>query len=372
MTKRLPIKVALLCIAAVFTLTMVANAFKLPPVKRTTMAPKPAGFKVEWKDGVLQPLPDGFPKRAITIVNVDDPGTRDGIYARLYQQVLKGISPVDILVTDEPAPSFGNFYRMKELTSRVGGVQGYYPQVITTFGMVTDPLAEPIVEELGIGIDDLKMIFTNEFHPYVIVQRKDAPWGISFEGLMAYAKKNPGKLKYLSNEVGSGHDILGEWIMKHFGFRKYIKKIPMGSLQEIGSTLGAGEGDFGIQSPDWALSFWQAGKNDLIASTGSAVPPPWDKTGAVTLESLGFPKLPVGTVMSLGVAKDVPNSHVWWLYELFKAGAKTAPFQARTKQIPGCTIKFYDPPAANELKYQLYEYAEPVLRSIGMHIEDQK
>ena len=117
MTKRLPFKLALLCIATVFTLTMVSTVSALPPVKGDTMAPKPAGFKVEWKNGVLQPLPDGFPNRAITLVNVDDPGTRDGIYARLYQQVLKKMSPVDILVTDEPVPSFGNFYRMKELTA---------------------------------------------------------------------------------------------------------------------------------------------------------------------------------------------------------------------------------------------------------------
>ena len=94
MSKRLIFKLALLCFAAVFALTTVSFAFqKLPPVKRTTMAPMPAGFKVEWKDGVLQPLPDGFPNRAITIVNVDDPGTRDGIYSALpagFEKILTG------------------------------------------------------------------------------------------------------------------------------------------------------------------------------------------------------------------------------------------------------------------------------------------
>jgi tripartite-type tricarboxylate transporter receptor subunit TctC len=304
---------------------------------------------------------------------VDDPGTRDGIYARTFQQVLKKISPVDILVTDEPAPSFGNFYRMKELTARPGGVQGYYPQVVTTFGMISDPLCEPITEELGLTIDDLKMVITTEVHPYVVIQRKDAPWGVSFTGLIEYIKKNPGKLRYLSNEVGSGHDILGEWIWKHFGIRDKIKKIPMGSLQEIGSTLGAGEGDFGVQSPDWALSFWQAGKNDFVATSGPKVPPPWDKEGkAVTLRSLGFPDVTVGSIMSFGVSAIVPDDHVWWLYEMFSAASKEAPVLAREKQIPGCIMEHHDPPSANELKYQLYEFAEPVIRSIGLHIEQQK
>ena len=57
----------------------------------------------EFVKGVLQPLADGFPKRAITFVVADDPGSRDGIYARTLQQALKGISPVPILVSDEPA-----------------------------------------------------------------------------------------------------------------------------------------------------------------------------------------------------------------------------------------------------------------------------
>jgi hypothetical protein len=39
----------------------------------------------------------------------------------------KKISPVSILVTDEPVPSFGNFYRMKELTARPSGQIHLFP-----------------------------------------------------------------------------------------------------------------------------------------------------------------------------------------------------------------------------------------------------
>ena len=37
------------------------------------------------KNGVLQPLADGFPKRKITIVVVDDPGSSDDVYAKAFQ-----------------------------------------------------------------------------------------------------------------------------------------------------------------------------------------------------------------------------------------------------------------------------------------------
>jgi len=74
----------------------------------------------EFVKGILQPLADGFPKRPIMLINVDDPGTRDGIYARTFQQALKSISPVPILVSDEPAPNFGTFFKLKEVLKREG------------------------------------------------------------------------------------------------------------------------------------------------------------------------------------------------------------------------------------------------------------
>ena len=55
----------------------------------------------EFVKGVLQPLADGFPNKPITIIVVDEPGSRDGIYARTMQEACRGISPVDILVSDE-------------------------------------------------------------------------------------------------------------------------------------------------------------------------------------------------------------------------------------------------------------------------------
>ena len=52
----------------------------------------------EFVKGVLQPLKDGFPNRPITLINADEAGSNDGIYGRVLQAALKGISPVDIIV----------------------------------------------------------------------------------------------------------------------------------------------------------------------------------------------------------------------------------------------------------------------------------
>src|SRR5260370_26761411 len=57
-----------------------------------------------YEDGVLQPLPDGFPNQPITLLNPDSPGHDDGLYARSIQSALEDISPVSIQVRDESYP----------------------------------------------------------------------------------------------------------------------------------------------------------------------------------------------------------------------------------------------------------------------------
>ena len=79
----------------------------------------------EFVNGVLQPLADGFPSQPITLVNIDDAGSSGGVYARQIQAALKGISPVDILVSDEPSSSWGLWVKLKEMPTRRGGSDGY-------------------------------------------------------------------------------------------------------------------------------------------------------------------------------------------------------------------------------------------------------
>ena len=118
-----------------------------------------------FENGKLLPLADGFPDRPITLVNVDDPGTRDGIYARSLQEALRDISPGEVLVSDEPAPSFGTFYAVQDIQDREGGNDGYYLIILTIPGSSADILVEPVTEETGLTLDDLNLVVGTERIP---------------------------------------------------------------------------------------------------------------------------------------------------------------------------------------------------------------
>jgi tripartite-type tricarboxylate transporter receptor subunit TctC len=320
---------------------------------------------------VMKPLADGFPKRAITIVVVDDPGSRDDLYAKSLQQALVGISPVPVVVADEPVASGGNFDKMKELISRAGGNEGYFPMVISSFGPASDVLVSPIKKDLDMDLDDMNIVIRTEVQEKILVQRKGAPYGPTFAGMMKWGKENPGKLRYISREVGSGFDIYMEMILADLGVK--VEKIPGGSHDSIVATVGAGQGDFALTTAQAAKTSWEAGKVFVSMVTGSKVTPPWDKDpNCVSSDKAGLRKITMGTIMGLAVTKHVPKEHVNWLYQLFKAATATDIYKNREKMIPATTIEVWGPEQANKEARDLRDMADPIVRALGMHWEQQK
>jgi tripartite-type tricarboxylate transporter receptor subunit TctC len=319
----------------------------------------------------LKPLADGFPNKPLTIVIADDPGTREGVYAVNMQAALAEVSPVEVLVSNEPGPTFGTWFTIGDVEGREGGKDGYYLVGMTIPGMVADLPVEPITKETGLTIDDMNPVIVTETIPYVGVQRKNAPWGSTFAEMVKYAKENPGKITYISNQVGSGNDIAMEWIGMQLGIK--FNKIPAESTEAQAAAMGAGEGDWALTQAPAALQLVQSDKVDVTFVTGKVVPAMWaDNKNIVTGEQVGLPPAPFGIMQGFLVPKEVPDEHREWLFQLIKAAAETDTYKQREKTVPGLTVKVMNHDEANEAKMQIFNYVEPVVRELGMHIDQQK
>ncbi len=319
----------------------------------------------------LAPLADGFPNRPLTIVIADDPGTREGVYAVNMQAALAEVSPVEVVVSNEPGPTFGTWFTIGDVETREGGKDGYYLVGMTIPGMTADLAVEPITKETGLTVEDMNPVIVTETIPYVGVQRKNAPWGKTFAEMVAYAKANPGKITYISNQVGSGNDIAMEWIGQQLGIK--FNKIPAESTEAQAAAMGAGEGDWALTQAPAALQLVQSDKVDVTFVTGSVVPAMWkDNTNIVTGEQVGLPKAPFGIMQGFLVPKEVPVEHREWLFQLFKAAAETDTYKNREKTTPGLTVRIMNHEEANEAKMQIFNYVDPVVRELGMHIDQQK
>jgi tripartite-type tricarboxylate transporter receptor subunit TctC len=222
---------------------------------------------------------------------------------------------------------------MKDLLKREGAKEGYYPLLYSAGGTTTDLIAEPIEKELGLNLSDVNMISLMETYPYMLFQRNPAPWGATLAGLVKYVKENPGKLKYISLEVGSMNDIVCEYMLSVLGIKDF-KKIPQGTHGEVAAVVGSGEGDIGNEFGEIIMPHFQGGRAAVILIGGEIVPPPWDKdpnvltTQAANKLGFNFP-VPFPFTGSRGwtAPKGTPQSHVDWLYKLIKATAATPAFK---------------------------------------------
>ena len=330
-------------------------------------------WEPEYVDGVLQPLPDGFPNQEITIVSVDEPGSRDGVYARTLDSALEGISPVDIRVSDEPEAVAGTVSTLADTLTREGGEEGYFPVITSVQGTAGDWHAIPLEEEFGLGLEDVNFFIVTETHPWIIVQRTDAPWGVGFEAMVEYARENPGEVEYLVGDPGGGSNIMFQWLINGLGIE--VQQTPAGDREAATAAVAAGEGDITITQPGVAQ---QAGDRlHVIYATTAEVPDDYaDEEGIVSANDLDefseeLDQTAWGSFQGMMLPAVVPDCHDAWLHELFRRATEEPAYQEREEQINAMQIDLYTSEEAQEIARTGYELMEPIVRDMGLHHEQQ-
>jgi tripartite-type tricarboxylate transporter receptor subunit TctC len=319
----------------------------------------------EFTDGVLQPLPDGFPEDPLVLVNADEASHDDGLYARAMQQSLEAVSPVAVEVEDLALPQFGTWAALQYMADQPGGTDGYYAQVSAVTGAALDLLTEPIEEEFGMTLDDIEPIIATELTPFVVVTRSDAPWQ-TYDEMVQYAKDNPEELRYVAS-TGSRLDITMQRIMREGDWT--ATTIPMGSSSEAATVVAAGEGDFTMLTPSVARAHEEAGKARVILVTSNEEEAPDQWSDATTTHAIGFPDEPWGSIRGFVVGAEVPELHRQWLFEAFRAATEQTAHQERIESVPGAESIVLDGAELKEGMEQAVESSEPILEELGLLVE---
>lgn len=320
-----------------------------------------------FKDGKLLPLKDGFPKSPLSIVVVDEAGSDDGIYGRQVQEAAATISPVDIKVLDRPefGSTYGAWEALDWIADQRGGAEGYMMAVVTLPGSTIDLLATPVAADLGVNMESLNTVAITESVPYVIVTRAGAPWGDSFEQMLAYAKEHPGEVKYISRGPGAGPDLAMNNYADLAGVE--FNTSVGGSHSEINTAIGAGAGDIAVTLPGAASPFIQDGKVVLLTCTGNTNPcaANWGKAQPNAASVVSIDNDPWGSNRGLVAAQDIPESHRLWLEALVNAATENPDFVKARTSIPGVGVVHLDKAGALDLQKTAYESAYDILDRLG-------
>jgi tripartite-type tricarboxylate transporter receptor subunit TctC len=321
------------------------------------------GWTPEYVDGVLQPLPDGFPSEPLVLVNPDEPGHDDGLYARAMQSALESISPVPVEVQDQSYPTFGTWAGIQYIQDQPDGPEGYYAQVAAFVGSALDTLTEPIEDEFGMGLDDINPVIATELTPFVMVARADGPWQ-SYQELVDAATAQPGELRYMAAS-GSQLDIAMQRLMSEGGWT--ADTIPNASSTDAATAVAAGEGDFTMLTPSVARTHQEAGTVRVLLVISPNEQPPAGYEGAVTTAGIGLPDEPWGSQRGWMVAPETPQAHKDWLFELFRAGSEQPQMQERLDALPGSELVTLEPDEIRKMMEDGLAFSEPIIRDLGLH-----
>lgn len=324
-----------------------------------------AAGELEWVDGVLQELPDGFPNQPITLVVVDDAGSDDGIYARHLQSALADRSPVRINIADRPdlGSAFGTFEAIRAVADEPGGTEGYVLVVGTQTGTVLDLIQTPVSEELDVSLEDANWVNNNERVPWIIVGRADAPWGDSFEDMISYCQENPGEVTYVSR--GPGASVGTAFLQYMTSADCEVNEVVGGSAEEIAIAVAAGEGDVAISVVGVTIPLIEDGRLVPLACTGNENPCPgdWETEVPTAASVVGIDDDPWGSTRGLVMPREVPDEHRAWLYELFRAAPESEEYEENRSQLPGLTILDLDHEEAMEVSRNILEFGWPILEA---------
>jgi len=169
---------------------------------------------------------------------------------------------------------------------------------------------------------------TQDFTPIIrygdyihgITVKADAPWK-NVKELVAYAKANPGKLKYSSPGTGSSHHL----VVEALGIKEGIKwtHIPYKGGHEATTALLGGHVDFETCASEWK-PYVDSGALRLLATTGEKR---YEKYSNVpTLIDQGY-KISAITLVGVIGPKGIPVPIVEKLHGAFKQAMENAEFK---------------------------------------------
>ncbi len=337
------------------------------PSAKPSPTPTAAAWQPVWKDGKLQPLPDGFPNGPITLWNQWTPGHSDDVFNRVYANAAKDLSPVPI-VNDTAGTAagagaiWGIVQKMKTLPRYK---EGYH---LAGAGVLSIPITYYTTQRHGATIADTKPIIITESHPNVLIAKADAPFN-TIDELVAHTKANPGRVRY-AGTIGTSSHVMTADLEKAAGIKFLL--VPHDSASQALLTLiggGVEITNIGINTAKPQLSPAVPNpKIKILAFLGADRHPAYPNIP--TLVEQGYKVTPYDSGQGFFTHGDVPDSHVKWLFELLKKASEQPVYQDRVKQ-SGAAYKVRGPEEATAAVKDLAEKWGPLMKELGLTVEQK-
>jgi len=331
----------------------------------STAASAQGSWTPEYKDGVLQPLADGFPNQEITILVPDRPTASDGILATQMIEAAKPFSPVPLRTEFRQDFQAVPAWEALAYIKREGNEDGYVVITFSHAGSLADTMAVDLKSVVGVTRDDMQPVIGLEISRWFLTQCATVAWEPTIEALVAQIKANPGKVRYMAQGAGGGVDLGFFSFMKHFGISAdQVDAIPIGGTVEQATATAACEGDVTVTTVDPIMPHLQNGRVKLLMMNGIDRLPEFPDVP--TAADLGMAGGGLRSGKEFITSKNVPAEHVAWLHELFKKAASEPSYVEKRKKIPGLLVEIRNPADTEKLFDETVTQVRDVLDQLGL------
>ena len=298
-----------------------------------------------------------FPSRPIEIVVSYGPGGDQDLLARLVAEIAPKYLGQPISVINKPGAG-GAVAAAEVISSKPDGYK--LITLTNTFFSITTKTQK-------IPFDPADLTPLSSFMQYRegICVRGDSPWK-TFNDLLDYARKNPGKLKWANSGRGIAPHIAVLSIFKKAGVETIDVPYKGGNAEKIPALLGGHVDAAQMSFIGPVVDFVKAGKIRYLASISERRYA--DLPGVPTIAELGFPEsAKLNVLATLCIHKDTPEEIKKILIDTFKKTYDDPEFKKGLDKI-GAEPRFGGPEFVNESIKRGEEVSVPVLKDLGLYV----
>lgn len=294
-----------------------------------------------------------YPSREIEFIVPFPPGGPGDTAARIVQQRLSANLGVPIVITNKSGGggALGGDFVAK---SKPDG----YRVFATTNSTLT--IITATQSALPYRIEDFAPVGSYMVDLGVVASRAGSPWK-TLDELVAYAKKNPGKLSYGSAGVGTVSHFTME--MFKFSYGLDIAHVPFQGTAPVKNALLGGHVQLGASG--LAYLGPQIKTGELVALVTTAPKRLAEFSNIPTLAEKGFPEASLNIWMGLFVPAKTPAAVIDTLAKALERTMKDPSVITAVEKV-GMVVDFRDPAATRKLVESEHQTVVKVVQKLGI------